>query len=467
MCTTSMRGEAILRLLSLPFSDPKKIEQVLGYELESQILTEIDELVYDSVLANPKHKDQPNPSADAPGRVIAVAAPRAEVRNIIDALAAVRAEPKIVGAAALSYAALRAPQEDELVRGIIDIGHQHTHVCVVQSSTALFARSIALGSADITHAIMDAFKQSEEAATKLKHEHAKLVATGGTPLDQCVDTALLPLLRELKSTLAAVRATGSPAVQRLYMTGGGARLRGLLPRLEAELELPVEQLTLSVDDPFIGEGVEFEPVTRTTELPGQALGLAIAAAASVPQANLRKGELAYKVDYAFLRGKARYLLVATIAIIAFATVNAMASSARDAQRSGRPRGATQSANERSLRRRAPRRCRRFGRARTRARAAAFHRFRASPRTTFSMSSRTNCRRTRRARLICSSSTSNRRKLFSKALRAARSRSTRFKLRSSRSIASARCSPAACRRSRRNRRVKRAKTKSQSSSSSST
>ncbi len=31
-----------LRLLSLPFSDPRKIEQVIGFELESQILAPIE-----------------------------------------------------------------------------------------------------------------------------------------------------------------------------------------------------------------------------------------------------------------------------------------------------------------------------------------------------------------------------------------------------------------------------------------
>ena len=51
MFATSLGGEATLRLLTMPFSDPKKIEQVLGYELESQILGELDGLVYDSVIS--------------------------------------------------------------------------------------------------------------------------------------------------------------------------------------------------------------------------------------------------------------------------------------------------------------------------------------------------------------------------------------------------------------------------------
>ena len=61
------------------------------------------------------------------------------------------------------------------------------------------------------------------------------------------------------------------------------------------------------------------------ELPAQALGLALAAAAPVPQVNLRKAELAYRTDYSYLRGKAGYLAAAVLAILAFAAINAAAS----------------------------------------------------------------------------------------------------------------------------------------------
>src|SRR4051794_39557197 len=44
----ALGGERVsLRVLRLPFTDARKIEQVLGFELESQILPSIDELVYD------------------------------------------------------------------------------------------------------------------------------------------------------------------------------------------------------------------------------------------------------------------------------------------------------------------------------------------------------------------------------------------------------------------------------------
>ena len=41
MCATSMRGEATLRLLSMPFSDPKKIEQVIGTTINQAAFAQV------------------------------------------------------------------------------------------------------------------------------------------------------------------------------------------------------------------------------------------------------------------------------------------------------------------------------------------------------------------------------------------------------------------------------------------
>ena len=39
-----------IRLLDLPFSDPRKIDQVVGYELEGQIVHPLDEVVFDHLV---------------------------------------------------------------------------------------------------------------------------------------------------------------------------------------------------------------------------------------------------------------------------------------------------------------------------------------------------------------------------------------------------------------------------------
>jgi general secretion pathway protein L len=334
MFATSLGGEATLRLLTMPFADPKKIEQVLGYELESQILGELDGLVYDSVISSTR----PGEGGTSSTNVIAVAAPKEIVRARLDALAAVGAEPRVVGAAALSYAALRghAFTGDGATLAILDFGHRHTNVCVVRDGTVLFARSIPRGGEDVTLALADSFRISPADAERSKHEQAFVAEPGAAfpsqahqRVDTAVREALRPLMRELRQTLAAFRAAGESGPERILVTGGAARLRGFVPHLEAELGVVSARLELLADDPFLAPDVAAAAQARqpiaVEALPAQALGLALAAAAPVPQVNLRKGDLAYRTDYSYLRGKAGYLAAAVLAILAFAAINAAAS----------------------------------------------------------------------------------------------------------------------------------------------
>src|SRR6185312_2111402 len=136
-------------------------------------------------------------------------------------------------------------------------------------------------------------------AISAKHAQAFLAAPGSAfaspahaRVDAVVREVLRPLMRELKQTLAADRA---------LVTGGAARLQGFVEHVEAELGVVSARLGLIADDPFLdpamaeraraGEGMV------ALELPAQALGLALAAAAPVPQVNLRKSDLAYRTDY--------------------------------------------------------------------------------------------------------------------------------------------------------------------------
>ncbi|MGZ3425238.1 MAG: pilus assembly protein PilM, partial [Polyangia bacterium] len=308
--------------------------QVLGYELESQILGELEGLVYDSVVSTTRLGE----AGTSTTNVIAVAAQKEVVRAHIEALSAIGAEPRVVGAAALSYAALRghAYAGEGETQAIVDFGHRHTNVCVVRDGTVLFARSIPRGGEDVTIAIAEQFKMSPADAVTAKHAQAFLAEPGSAfaspahaRVDAVVRAALRPLMRELKQTIAAYRAAGDEGPDRVLVTGGAARLNGFVEHLEAELGVGVARLQLIADDPFLdpamAERARSGDALAGVMLPAQALGLALAAATPVPQVNLRKNDLAYRTDYSYLRGKAGYLAAAVLAILAFAAINAAAS----------------------------------------------------------------------------------------------------------------------------------------------
>ena len=325
MCAAALGDEAAIRLVTVSFSDRKKIEQVLGFELEGQVMGDMGDLVHDFVIANT------DPALGGETRVVAVVAPRVDVQARIAALQAVGCEPRLIGAPALSYAALIGHGIDghKQAQIVVDIGHRRTHVCVIQHNAVVFARTIPRGGEEVTLAIEEGFRMTPEDAHRAKHEQAFLLAPGAVAespshrrVDQTLRDAVRPLVRDLKQTLAAHRMAGEAPVE-ILLTGGGSLLRGLPEHLAAELDLPVRPLCIPDRDPMLGPDID--EARRGPTLPAQALGLALAVAVSVPQINLRKGDLSYRGDFTYLRGKAVYLGVVVAVLLVFATINAVAA----------------------------------------------------------------------------------------------------------------------------------------------
>jgi general secretion pathway protein L len=140
-------------------------------------------------------------------------------------------------------------------------------------------------------------------------------------METAVREALRPLLRELRQTLASYHASYGQSVERIYLTGGGARLVGVGEHLAEELALPVEPLPWPER-----EGAASGPTVDELrpELP-VAVGLGLGTAGQAPQVNFRRGEFAYRSDYSFLRAKALRMGVALATVLCFAALNAYAS----------------------------------------------------------------------------------------------------------------------------------------------
>ena len=332
----ALGDELTVRIIEVPFQDARKIDQVIGFELESQILGELDGLVVDQVLAE---------AVGDGARVLAVGAEREKLQQVIAALAERQLEPRYVGAGILSYAALlqhalpsivAAPVEEgeqpahpaRSIDVVVDLGHRSTRVAFVEQGRTLFARTISRGGADVTAALADTYRLEPAAAERAKHGQAQLLPDD---LDQIIDPArrkldsvlrdaLRPLLRDLRQTFSAARSQGEPAPQRLVLVGGGARLNGLAAHLSRELAVPLAELAVST------ELLPPEVAAEVTDLPSVALGMAFGVGLSTgTQVNLRKGALVFHNDYSYLRGKATSLALGAIVVLACLGLNAYAS----------------------------------------------------------------------------------------------------------------------------------------------
>ena len=140
----------------------------------------------------------------------------------------------------------------------------------------------------------------------------------------------MPLLRDLRQTLASVRARLRTPVEAVLLTGGTARLPGLADYLAEELELPVQLWTGRRPEAVPQRRRGADPVCP----PGRDTRFALCTAAAwagargSKQIDLRRGPFVYKASLSILRQKAAHLGALAAAMIICITVDATMALAR-------------------------------------------------------------------------------------------------------------------------------------------
>jgi general secretion pathway protein L len=332
-------------VVTLPFTDARRIEQTIGFEVEGQIPYELSEAAWDWQVLSPR-----------PGvtDLWVGVAPRAELTGLLTSLGAVGVDPRIVAPAAPTLAALlaagalgeaaagelpagrkarEAPKVQALAAGepapveaVLDLGEERTLLCLASGGVLETARSVAQGSGAVTRVLARELGLGEadvaallaaEAGGPAAPEH--LVPLSADPrAAEALGRALQPLVRELRASLRAWRTrVGARPVSRLWLAGGLARLPGLAELLAAELEAPVLPLTLA------GPAAEGLP---PEEAPSLALALAAALrghlGGRVGRLNLRRGDAAYTRDYEHLKGRVGALAAGAVLVLLLAVGSA-------------------------------------------------------------------------------------------------------------------------------------------------
>jgi type IV pilus assembly protein PilM len=324
-----------LRVLELPFADARKIEQVVGYELEGQIIHELHDVILDHVVLSARGQVDEGSTGC---RALVVAARIEEVRNFLEAMKACNVDARSLFVAPLLY----RPQTPAVViddsppgcRVIADIGHHRTHLCFVVGDEAVFARTLLDGGEAITKGLLRASKgtwtweQAEQGKSQIGFVASSRRAAA-TNVEVNVDTivreALQPLLRDLRQTLTHFATKDKAPVEEILLTGGGARLTGLAGFLEDELAIPVRPL---IAPPETKEGPDGLPIeVESTEDPEAdrfvlARTIADTGARGQRQLDLRRGEFQYKANFSVVRQRASHLIVLAASLIACVGIHA-------------------------------------------------------------------------------------------------------------------------------------------------
>ena len=298
--------------ISLPFSDVKKIESTLAFEVESQLPYDLDDAVFDHQIA----------SSDEKGAQLLVGVARkTELKPMLEALRDAKLDPRIVTHAGLVYQSLLstlppATVEGEAVVAVLDLGHERCNLAIGKPGGVVeFARTFAGGGWSLTKALSNEFKISLADAQAWKEEHGAVgTEVVGTEAERAAGAfmrALQPVLRDLRSTLKSYDSRSNHRqIGALLICGGTAKLRGLAEQLGRDLNLPTRLLELPSEtrDAF-GLGRLEAAQAYALALRGTATG------AKAPRFNLRRGEFAFKSDFDFASEKIGQL--AAFAVVLF------------------------------------------------------------------------------------------------------------------------------------------------------
>jgi general secretion pathway protein L len=309
-------GRAITRLLHLPFTDKKKLEQVVPFEVGEQLPYDLEEVILDHQVVATR---------ESGSDVLVAAMRKPDFSAFVETFKAAGADPRIVclDTLPLLYLANVALAGEVGPFAIVDLGHTFTSLTIIGEGGLQFVRTLGVGGLAVTQAIARTLGVDLAQAEEVKHQGGGWnlgvaeVGSQNVQVRVAQDAALRPLIGDLRQTLQAHAAQKRGRVEKIFLCGGSSRLHGIDSMLAANLGVEVHTL-----EPLKGPFASFAGPNVPADILPKALGLGLRAFSSGrgPQMNLRTGEFGFRGDFQYLRGRVIQLAVGIVAILALVCV---------------------------------------------------------------------------------------------------------------------------------------------------
>lgn len=227
-------SDLMMRTISLPFHDTRKLMQVIPSEVESMIPFPLEEVALDYELLTQRKSDQTMAPASH-SQILVAAAQRDTVLEHVQFLAEIGIEPAAVRVDALAlfsfFNRLNQRQAEPLKQvALIDLGAKRTTLCLSYKGDPWILRSIRYGT---TH--LNRLNQG------IERTGISVAADTGIPKRPLTIEQMEPgfsgLVREIRSTLHAYEASTHHRLKQVWFTGGGAESGELTVLLARSLEL--------------------------------------------------------------------------------------------------------------------------------------------------------------------------------------------------------------------------------------
>ena len=261
----------IVKNIVLPQMTEDELQESFAWHAEEHIPFDISDVNLDY------HVTDSTPDAI---HVLMAACKRDKVANLKQTIQLAGKQPAVIDVDAFAlqncYELNYDPQPGHIV-ALLNIGASTTNINILNGARSVFTRDASFGGNQYTSLLQKELGLTFDQAERVKRGMPVPDDVEHREIEPILDTVSDILALEIQKTMDFYRATvedGESAVQRILVSGGGSKLKGLVEFLSKRFEMPVEMF-----DPFRKIRVDsrgFDPEYMREIVPEMAIAVGLA-----------------------------------------------------------------------------------------------------------------------------------------------------------------------------------------------
>ena len=264
-------SSVIVKNIIVPQMSQEELEESIDWHAEEHIPFDISDVSLDYQIVG---------SGPDSLNVLMAACQRDFVANIKQAIQLAGKQPAIIDVDAFAlqncYELNYEPSADQTV-ALLNVGASTMNINILKGIKSVFTRDVAVGGNQYTALLQKELGLTYEQAEAVKCGSASPQESAALDLESVLETVSDMLALEISKTFDFFRATAEDndaAVQKILISGGGSKLKGLPEFLSNRFEIPVERF-----DPFRKIKVDarrFDPDYMRDVVPQMAVAVGLA-----------------------------------------------------------------------------------------------------------------------------------------------------------------------------------------------
>jgi type IV pilus assembly protein PilM len=264
-------SSVIVKNIIVPQMTREELEESIDWHAEEHIPFDIGDVSLDYQVVG---------SGGDSLHVLMAACKRDSIANIRQAIQLAGKQPAIIDVDAFAlqncYEVNYQPPDD-LIVALLNVGASTMNINILKGIRSVFTRDVSVGGNQYTSLLQKELGLTYEQAEAVKRGGSAPAQGEALDTDGVLETVSDLLALEISKTFDFFRATAedsNAAVQKIYISGGGSKLKGLPEFLSNRFEIPVERL-----DPFRRIKVDarrFDPDYMREVVPEMAVAVGLA-----------------------------------------------------------------------------------------------------------------------------------------------------------------------------------------------